>query len=171
MIMNLDLYPEPSTETESAGQGAPETVYRVLVVDDEENLREYAVEALAYGGYKATAVNGGNPALQLLRNEPFDLVLTDFNMPDGTGTDLIIKMHQEGFMMPVIMMTGGALTKELLGLIKMLHVEALLQKPFKIDQLLEAVDKALRPVVHELDADLAHHEEPGDVRGSQKRLF
>jgi DNA-binding NtrC family response regulator len=158
--MNLDLYPEPSAET----------VHRILVVDDEESLRMYAVEALAIGGYQATAVDGGNPAMQALRAAPYDLVLTDFNMPNGSGGDLIIKMHQEGFTMPVIMMTGGALNKELLALISMLHVEKLLQKPFKIDELLDAVELALRPA-HAMPANVAHHDERGDVRSSQEHQF
>jgi DNA-binding NtrC family response regulator len=144
--MNLDLDPEPMTAGRPSLNETPETGYRILVVDDEASMREYAVEALGYGGYQAIAVNGGVAAIQALKDEHYDLVLTDFNMPNGSGGDLIIKMHAEGFMMPVIMMTGAALTKELLTLTTMLHVGCILQKPFKIDELLGAVERVLHPV-------------------------
>src|ERR1700733_603287 len=73
-IMNLDLYPEPAGETEAAGNETLETNHRILVVDDEESMREYAVEALAYGGYQASSVNGGQTAIQALRDEHYDMV-------------------------------------------------------------------------------------------------
>ncbi len=150
--MNLDLYPEPAGEAEASETEM--TNHRILVVDDETSMREYAVEVLAYGGFQAHSVNGGQAAIEALREEHYDLVLTDFNMPNGSGGDLIIKMHAEGFTMPVIMMTGAALTKELLTLTKMLHVGTILQKPFKIDELLSNVERLLRPARNVP----AHHE-------------
>ncbi len=164
--MNLDLYPEPAGET--SGNETLETNHRILVVDDEESMREYAVEALAYGGYQPSSVNGGQAAIRALREEHYDLVLTDFNMPNGSGGDLIIKMHAEGFMMPVIMMTGAALTKELLTLTKMLHVGSILQKPFKIDELLANVERLLHPV-RTVPVGLAHHEVSSGVGASEPR--
>ncbi len=169
--MNLELYPEAMAET-----GTLETNhYRILVVDDEETMREFAVEALAHGGYQATAVESGTAAIKALRAEHYDLVLTDFNMPDGTGSDLIIKMHLEGFMMPVVMMTGAALTKELMTLISMLHVGSILQKPFGIDELIHTVERALQPA-QEMPATLVHPEmaagAEGDISNSpHKRRF
>jgi DNA-binding NtrC family response regulator len=123
----------------------PEPVCRVLVADDEASMREFATHALMYNGYEAEAVESGMAALAALRAEHYDLVLTDFNMPNGSGTDLIIKMHSEGIILPVIMMTGSELTKELVTLTAMLHVETILQKPFGIDVLLAAVKNAWRP--------------------------
>ncbi len=154
--MSLDLYSGMATGVEPAGNEARETAYRVLVVDDEISMRDYATEALKYGGYEVVAVEAGKAAILALREQAFDLVVTDFNMPNGSGGDLITQMHQEGFMVPVIMMTGAELTKELLALISMLHVQSILQKPFKIDELLFAVDKALHPIERAPD-DLAHH--------------
>jgi DNA-binding NtrC family response regulator len=153
--MNADLYPEPAGETEASGH--ERLNHRILVVDDEASMREYAVEALAYGGYQSHSVTSGQAAIEALREDHYDMVLTDFNMPNGSGGDLIIKMHAEGFTMPVIMMTGAALTKELLTLTKMLHVGTILQKPFKIDELVTNVERLLQParnipVHHEVSA-------------------
>jgi DNA-binding NtrC family response regulator len=160
--MNLELYPEAMTETGTLEQETNH--YRVLVVDDEETMREFAVEALAHGGYQATAVDSGAAALMALRAEHYDLVLTDFNMPNGTGSDLIIKMHLEGCMMRVIMMTGAALTKELMTLMSMLHVGCVLQKPFGIDELIHAAERALQPT-QEMPATMVHPEMVSGVEG------
>jgi len=84
-------------------------------------------------------------------------------------------MHLEGFMMPVIMMTGGSLTKELMTLVSMLHVGCILQKPFKINELLDAVERVLHPV-QVMSTDLTHPEmvtgtEHGISPGPHKRRF
>jgi DNA-binding NtrC family response regulator len=168
--MNADLYPESAGETETSENETLGTNQRILVVDDEASMRDYAVEALAYGGYQSHSVNSGQAAIQALRDEHYDMVLTDFNMPNGSGGDLIIKMHAEGFTMPVIMMTGAALTKELLTLTKMLHVGTILQKPFRIDELVTNVQRLLRPVRnipmhHEMSAGVGSSaSEPREMR-------
>jgi adenylate cyclase len=153
--MNLELLAVQSAEGEQES-GLPEAIGRILVVDDEASIREFATDALVHGGYQAAAVDGGLEALEALKAEHYDLVLTDFNMPKGSGGNLIIKMHSEGFTQPVIMMTGAALTKELLALTSMLHVREILQKPFGIEQLLASVDNILRPLP-EMSADPVQH--------------
>ena len=124
--------------------GASEPACRILVADDEASMREFATYALTYSGYRAVAVDSGSAALEALRTQHFDLVLTDFNMPNGSGADLIIKMHSEGINVPVIMMTGAELTKQLLAMTSMFHLGTILEKPFGIGVLLTAIKSALR---------------------------
>jgi len=155
--MNLDLFAEQSTEGQAPETELTDAAGRILVVDDEASIREFATDALAHAGYQAVAIDGGVPALEAIRAEHYDLILTDFNMPKGSGANLIMKMHSEGFTQPVIMMTGAALTKELMALTSMLHVRSILQKPFGIDQLLAAVDNVMRPM-RNVSTDLAEHQ-------------
>jgi DNA-binding NtrC family response regulator len=158
--MNIGIFAEQTLNTEeTSGAALPETHFHILVVDDEESMRAFATDALTFGGYQADSADSCTAAINALRADHYDLVLTDFNMPNGSGADLIIKMHAEGFMMPVIMMTGAALTKELLTLTSMLHVARILQKPFRMDDLLGAVGKLLQPVQD--SHDLEHHEMVG----------
>jgi len=154
--MTIGLFADQTLEVnDTQPSGETVTPYHILVVDDEESMRDFAVEALHYGGYNTDAVDGGTAAMRALRADHYDLVLTDFNMPNGSGADLIIKMHAEGFRIPIIMMTGSALTKELLTLTSMLHVAKILQKPFGMDMLLATVKKYLEPVD---EHDVPHHE-------------
>lgn len=60
-------------------------VPRVLVVDDQEDIREMARLVLSGAGYEVSAAPSGREALRLARQTPFDLVLLDINMPDLDG--------------------------------------------------------------------------------------
>ena len=120
---------------------------RILVADDESSMREFVTEVLISCGYEADSVEGGIEALEALHHIHYDMLVTDINMPNGSGTDLVMKMHSEGMFMPVIMMTGCAINQELSTLTDMLHVNALLSKPFSMDDLLKAVESSL-PLDH-----------------------
>jgi CheY-like chemotaxis protein len=60
-------------------------MYSVLLVDDSVALREALARSLTRRGCRVTTAGGGVPALELLRSEPFDVVVTDLNMPERGG--------------------------------------------------------------------------------------
>ena len=60
-------------------------MYAVLLVDDTVALREALARSLTRRGCRVATAGGGAPALELLRSEPFDVVVTDLNMPDRGG--------------------------------------------------------------------------------------
>ena len=63
---------------------------RVLVVDDEAGLREILRVMLSRAGYEVVSVDGQTQAIAQLRSgDPFDVVITDLSMPDGSGLDLV----------------------------------------------------------------------------------
>lgn len=66
----------------------------ILIVEDEELLREVIVEEFQYAGLKVLESTGGNDALKLMeeRND-IDILFTDIKMPDGNGIDLVKKVH------------------------------------------------------------------------------
>lgn len=71
-------------------------VKRVLVVDDEDELRELLVEELTFAGFRAGAAANGNAALAVLADavdDPYDFVLSDVRMPDGNGVELLDKLR------------------------------------------------------------------------------
>lgn len=77
---------------------------RVLIVDDEPELRQALVESLSAHGYAAVACGGSKEALALLAAQEFDLLLTDLMMPEMNGIDLLragqrIDPHLVGLMM------------------------------------------------------------------------
>ncbi|HKU43884.1 MAG TPA: response regulator, partial [Polyangiales bacterium] len=71
---------------------------RVLVVDDEVGLREMLRVLLSRAGYEVVTADGQTPAVACLRsNDPFDVVITDLSMPDGSGMGVLqeARSHDE----------------------------------------------------------------------------
>ena len=62
---------------------------RVLIVDDEESIREFLDIMLRKEGYDVTCAEDGNVALELLKKKSFDMVISDMQMPNMTGLELL----------------------------------------------------------------------------------
>jgi DNA-binding response OmpR family regulator len=79
---------------------------KILVVDDEENIRELYKEELEEMGYGVTAVSNGALALSVMDTEKFDLVTLDMRMPDIDGIETLRKMKEKDNTLPVIICTA-----------------------------------------------------------------
>jgi len=79
---------------------------RILLVDDEELNREYFSELLEEKGYPVKTAADGREALDLLRAEPFDLLVTDKNMPRMDGMQLLAKVAEEDIPVTRLMITA-----------------------------------------------------------------
>ncbi len=79
---------------------------RVLVCDDEENIRNLMKRFLAMEGIDADTAENGLSAERLLRESPYDAMLIDLRMPGKSGLDVIRWMREEGFRIPVIMISA-----------------------------------------------------------------
>src|SRR2546422_4400423 len=79
---------------------------KILVVDDESAILRLLREALTQWGYQVTSASSAAEALQALRGDMFDAVITDIRMPDMNGLELLkeIKRHDES--VEVVVMTG-----------------------------------------------------------------
>src|SRR5580765_6191450 len=117
---------------------------RVLVVDDDDPVREFADRALRTGGYEVMAAASGREALQLIewQRQSFDLFLIDWMMPEMTGSDLATALRRTDPDVKVLYLTGfgDALFTAKGGLWE--H-EAFLEKPVSMNGLLEAVSLLL----------------------------
>lgn len=117
---------------------------KVLVVDDDESIRELCALVLRTAGYKVeTAVNGAD-GIEKLKGSAFDLVITDINMPEVGGLEfyeaaLELAPRAGG---KFLFMTGAA-SEEQTNAVSSLGLK-LLEKPFRISGLLEAVDSFMR---------------------------
>jgi CheY-like chemotaxis protein len=113
---------------------------RILVVDDEPGVRDMAVAMLKECGYQAEAVAGAEEALDTLADEPnFDLLLTDFVMPDMNGLALIQEASGRFPNLRSMLMTGNAE----LNAGDPLGADRLLLKPFNIAMLDEGIGRVL----------------------------
>ena len=120
----------------------------VLVADDEPNIRTTISDILRkYGAKVMTAANGAE-AIAILEKHDFNLVLSDIKMPDKSGYDVFAAARKKSAALPVILMTGfGYDPNHSIVRASQEGLQAVLFKPFKVEQLLAEVRKALQQPV------------------------
>src|SRR6185369_13165055 len=117
----------------------------VLVADDEPNIRGTISDVLRKYHANVTAVANGAAAIRELDQHEFDLVVSDIKMPDKTGYDVFAAARKKNMNLPVILMTGfGYDPNHCIVRASQEGLQAVLFKPFKVDQLLAEVRKALQ---------------------------
>ena len=79
---------------------------RILVAEDEEDVREFVRRALSHQGHEVTAVNDGIRALEALGAGHYDLLLTDIVMPGMDGIALALKVSKDHPELPILLMSG-----------------------------------------------------------------
>lgn len=110
----------------------------VLVVDDEESIRRLCARILARLGHRVLLADGLNSAVRLMGEAP-DMLLTDLKIEDGDGRTVarrFLELHPHA---PVIMMTGTSEPVDDAQVKAELGVRVLLQKPFRVQELEDAV--------------------------------
>ena len=113
---------------------------KILVVDDDALLRDLLVDTLQTIGYETTGVSDGIEALQSLRNEKFDLMISDIKMPGIDGLALLRKTRRYYPDLPVLFITGVA-SPEIIG---RASPDGFLAKPFRINHIEEMIEDTLR---------------------------
>ena len=109
----------------------------VLVVDDEEVVRESTRKLLEHSGYRVFTAEGGQ-AVELAKRESVDLVLLDLSMPEISGAEVLAGLHRAAIDTRVVFFTGyWAEADEYEG------VDGVLQKPFTVDELIREVRRVL----------------------------
>lgn len=116
---------------------------RILVVDDEESIREFLEIMLKKEGYEVTVAEDGLKAKEILSKKSFDMVISDMQMPNMTGIELL-KHVKEGYPELVFMMiTAFGTTETAVDAMKMGAYDYV-TKPFKIDEVRMNIANALR---------------------------
>ncbi len=117
---------------------------RILVADDEPNLRTTIHDILRKYHATVTVCANGEEAIARIETEDFDLVLSDIRMPDKSGYDVFATARKKPTKTPVILMTGfGYDPNHSIVRASQEGLAAVLFKPFKVDNLLTEVRKAL----------------------------
>lgn len=116
---------------------------RILVVDDEESIREFLDIMLRKEGYEVTLAEDGAKAIDLLKKKTFDMVISDLQMPQVTGLELL-KHVRDGFPDLLFMMiTAFGTTETAVEAMKMGAYDYI-TKPFKIDEVRIVIGNALK---------------------------
>lgn len=116
------------------------TGLRVLVADDEENVRQALVHVLANVGCQVRTAGGGHEAIEALRRESADVLVTDLVMADGEGLELIQQARREQPALRIVVISGRfAELDGIYTVATLLGGAVALRKPFTPQELLSAV--------------------------------
>lgn len=115
---------------------------RILVVDDEQRMRELLHKVLLRAGYEVAQAPCGREALTLTRQQAFDLVLTDIRMPEMDGMALLAALRAETPETTVVMMTAFGTVDSAVEAMKQ-GAYHYISKPFQLDEVLIVVQRAI----------------------------
>lgn len=130
---------------------------RILVVDDNKNVREMMGDFLNLEGHQPVLAKDGEEALKLFSEQYFDIVITDLGMPRISGWDLAHQIKQRKPEIPVVIITGWGAQINMEDL-KEKKVDMILSKPFKLNQ--------VKRILETLGAKIS--EKKGDKEDSKK---
>ena len=116
--------------------------WQILVVDDEPTVSEAIKMMLEHDGHKVQTANSGREALTLLEPGRFDLVTTDFSMPEMKGDALATAIKQRLPNQRILMISGNGLMSKSSG-DPLTGVDLVIGKPLLLEDLREAIAKVL----------------------------
>lgn len=116
---------------------------RILVVDDEESIREFLEIMLKKEGYDVTCVEDGQQAIDILKKKSFDMVISDLQMPHVSGIELLRHVKEQNHDLVFMMITAFGTTETAVEAMK-LGAYDYITKPFKIDEVRINIANALR---------------------------
>jgi DNA-binding NtrC family response regulator len=128
----------------AAGSPTPQKSppHRILVVDDDGEMRKFNVEVLIQSGYQVDAAKDGAVAWALLQEANYNLLVTDNDMPKVSGIELLKTLHAARKALPVILATG-ALPQDEFTRHPWIQPAAVIIKPYTIEKFLRTVKEVL----------------------------
>ena len=135
--------------------------YRVLVVDDDHYSRLMLKKALEHQGYVVTLCSSGQEALQCLKNDQFDLIITDLIMEGISGIDLLKEVKKSGNDIATILLTGHASVETAIEAVR-LGANDYMLKPINLEELQIRVKRAFEHIelekkLYEAERKLTYH--------------
>jgi two-component system response regulator (stage 0 sporulation protein F) len=119
-------------------------MFSILLTDDDEGVRTALRLNLEAAGYQVKEARGGREALELYRQAPTDVVVTDILMPDTDGLEATLVLAREYPDAKIIAMTGASGKTNFLDVAKLFGAQKVLQKPFPMEELLHAIRDVLK---------------------------
>lgn len=114
----------------------------ILIVDDDQDLRESLREILSGEGYDVTLAKNGNEALEMVKGRDFDLLLLDLIMPGLSGMETLLLLHRQSPQIRVILITAFSTIENAVEAMRQ-GADDYLTKPFKMADLLTTVRRVL----------------------------
>jgi len=118
---------------------------RILVVDDEDNLRTMLVAALKFEGYEVSAASDGREGLVSVKESKPDLIVLDVMMPELDGFGMLKRLRESGDRTPVVFLTARDTSADAIAGLG-LGADDYLSKPFSLEELVARVEAVMRRV-------------------------
>ena len=136
----------PAFSMNPRGHRVTPATSKILVVDDDDAILRLIQTALRRSGYQVVVARDGNEAIRCLKDEAFDLVLTDVVMPEKEGIELMTELKRTAPHQKIVAMSGGGDfgAGSYLHYARKLGASATLSKPFSIELLLSVLRDALK---------------------------
>ena len=125
----------------------------ILIVDDEDGVRELLCDALRIAGFNPIPAPHGRAALTLLREQSISLVIADINMPQMNGFEMLTKMRAQNNQTPVLLLSARGERHDVTEGLR-LGADDYVSKPFGLEEILLRVNAILRRT-QPADADVA----------------
>lgn len=115
---------------------------KILVIDDEKNIRDGIKKSLEYEGYEVVTAENGEKGIETVYKGGIDLVITDLKMPEKTGEEFLHDILEFDKHIPVIILTGHGNIETAVDMMR-LGAYDFMTKPFNIDKMLLIIARAL----------------------------
>lgn len=115
---------------------------KILIADDEDDVREVIEDRLNSWGFTVVAVTTGGEALRKIQSEKFDGVLLDVKMPEMTGIEVLEEVRRRGSRLPIIIITSSTSREAAIGSLAKGANEFIL-KPFEWEELKSKLQNVL----------------------------
>lgn len=115
----------------------------ILSIDDEQVILDLVKDYLSISGYRITGVNSAREALQVVRSDPPQLIITDLQLPDSDGMELIASLRESLPDIPIILLTGVWFDAKTVEETLSQHVSAYVAKTAPLKQLAAEVKRLL----------------------------
>ena len=115
---------------------------KILIVDDDPNIRQVLTEIITVYGYQAISAESAKEAIALLAKEKINLIMLDIQMPDISGDQFLDFIRKKGFKTPVVVVSAH-IDKEMARQLGAAGANGMIIKPFEVDRVIDVMNQAL----------------------------
>jgi DNA-binding response OmpR family regulator len=142
-----DTPDDPSASLPPAGHSGDGAVQKhILVIDDDDMVCSFIRKALEMSGYAVSVASNGYEAMVIFRKSKLDGIITDLLMPERDGIETILEIRRHAPEIPIVAISGGfnSMSSVYLKTAEHLGADAVLSKPFSVEQLLAALESSMK---------------------------
>jgi DNA-binding NtrC family response regulator len=116
---------------------------KILIVDDDENIRKALIAVLEDEGYTVDSVDTGKKGIEKTQTEFFNIALIDVRLPDMEGTEVLLKMQETSPTLRKIIITGYPTLQNAVAAVNK-GANAYVMKPFDLEKMIQTIEEQLK---------------------------